>query len=87
MIKLNDEEIMNLIPGYFDTAQRMLGANPQNDKAVNVLPSLQYKAIAKAQLKKVVEYLDTLEFYDDWGGKSGKMLRDSIKQALLEEVK
>ena len=43
--------------------------------------------IANAQLKKVVDYLDTLEFYDDWGGESGKMLRDSIKQALLEEVK
>ena len=42
---------------------------------------------AKAQAKKFVEYLDTLEFYNDWGGESGKALRDSIKQAILEEVK
>lgn len=44
------------------------------------------KQIASAQLKKVVDYLDTLEFFDDWGGESGKSLRDQIKQAILEGV-
>ena len=42
--------------------------------------------VAKAQLKKVVEWLDTFEFYDDFGGESGSMFRDTIKQALLKEV-
>jgi len=46
-----------------------------------------FNNIAKAQLKKVAEYLDTFDFYKDWGGASGRMFRDEVRQALLEEVK
>lgn len=44
------------------------------------------KKIAKAQLKNMAEWLDTLTFYEDWGGESAEDLRDYIKQTLLKEA-
>ena len=40
----------------------------------------------KAQILKLVEWLDTLEFFDDWGGESAEIFRDIVKEALLKEI-
>ena len=43
-------------------------------------------SICRAQLKAVIGYLDSLEFYDDFGGDSGKAAIDVVRQAILKEV-
>ena len=45
-----------------------------------------HEGIAKAQLKKVVDYLNTFEFFEDWGGECGKRTRDTIVEALQKEI-
>ena len=42
--------------------------------------------VTKAQLEKVVVWLDKQEFYKDAMGDSGKSFRDTVKRALLEEI-
>ena len=74
---LNDEEMKALRPDVPACGQTVF----ECDSCSGGCP-----LVAKAQLKKVVEYLDTLGFYDDWGGESGKAIRDSIKQTILKEL-
>jgi len=49
------------------------------------------RAIAKFAVdnavKKIVEWLDTLEFYNDWGGESGKNTVEFIQANLKELIK
>ena len=40
----------------------------------------------KAQLKKVIDWLGTFKFYDDFGGESGSIFRDTLVEVLKKEA-
>jgi len=44
------------------------------------------KAQHKQDIAGFIEYLEAIEFYDDWGGESGKICRDMIVNDLKQLV-
>ena len=42
--------------------------------------------VARIQLERVIEWLGTFKFYDDFGGESGNMFRDTLVEALKKAV-
>ena len=88
MILLTEEEILKIQDEYKEESIAVWDGMLSRDEKVELAFALFGipQRVAKAQLKKVVEYLCTLDFYDDWGGESGKAVRDKIMQALLKET-
>ena len=76
-ILLNDEEIKEAIKGF---------AHPELHPFIEESDIAFAIVGAKAQLKKFVEYLESLTFYDDAEGESAKGLCKHIKEALLREI-
>ncbi len=50
--KLTDEEIFELLPGYYDSQKFMWEANPEHKGDAAVSPAPDYIAIRDAQLRK-----------------------------------
>lgn len=83
---LNDEEIMAIFLTHFAKQYGEEAAKELQEQ----LPDCNYaKTVAKAQhrqdLKDFIEWLETFEFYDDFGGECGKAFRDMLVAILVEE--
>ena len=85
MILLDDNEIFELLPGYYDSMRFMWLGNPENDPSTNVYPAPDYIKLVKSTGKKIAIKLQAIYNLPD-GGMFHKKMGEFIEQ-LLKEVK